>query len=83
MKLKLGNLGDLIDTDSGEKVRFVATPVHGAGWTVSRVVGSSRTGLASTLVGGYSIHYTMHQAQIAADMLTRDTKRAVVDHQEG
>lgn len=63
----------ILTDDQGRRVRFVAHEIHGTGWTVARVTGSKRAGYTTEPVDGYANTYTMHQAQTAAEALTRDT----------
>lgn len=69
----------IVDADSGKPVRFEAHQVPGKGWTVAKVTGSKRTGRTIEAAEGFETidSYTMHQAQMAAENLTRDTFRAL------
>lgn len=69
----------IIDVDSGKLVRFEAHQVSGKGWTVAKVTGIKRTGRTVERAEGFEAidSYTMHQAQMAAENLTRDTFRAL------
>ena len=64
----------IVDADNGKLVRFEAREVPGKGWTVAKVTGSKRTGRTIEVAEGFESidSYTMHQAQMAADNLTRD-----------
>ncbi len=69
----------IVDADSGKPVRFEAHQVPGKGWTVAKVTGSKRTGRTIERAERFETFdsYTMHQAQMAAENLTRDTFRAL------
>jgi len=69
--------GILVDT-SGKQVRFEPVLIRGQGWTVERVTGGRRKGRAIDVEPGYEgCAYTLHQAQLASDSLTRDVWRAL------
>lgn len=59
-------------------VRFEPVVVPGKGWSVAKVTGSKRTGRTIERAEGFetSDSYTLQQAQMAADNLTRDMIRA-------
>lgn len=69
----------IVDADSGKQVRFEAHQVPGKGWTVAKVTGSRRTGRTIEVAENFKTidSYTMHQAQMAAENLTRNTFRAL------
>jgi len=69
----------LVDKATGKPARFQAARVPGKGWSVALVIGSLRTGRTIERAQGFESanHYTMHQAQLAAENAGRDTYMAV------
>jgi hypothetical protein len=63
-------------------VRYCAHEVPGKGWTVAKVTGTKKTGKTVEPVPGYTDTYTMHQAQMAADALTRDTREEKISKKQ-
>ena len=73
----------LADAESGKRVHFKPVQVPGKGWSVAKVTGSKRTGRSIERAEGFenSETYTLHQAQMAAENMERDTFRFLVQEQ--
>ena len=69
----------IADVTTGKRVRFEPVQIPGKGWSVAKVTGSKRTGRTIERAEGFEgiDSYTMNQAQVAAESLTRDTFRAL------
>ncbi len=64
----------LVDETTGKRAAFVPKLVPGKAWTVVLKIGSKKSGRQEYDVGVEPV-YTMHQAQVVADTMTRDTFR--------
>lgn len=66
----------LIDSSTGQLVRFEPHHVVGGGWTVAKIIGSRKTGRLIEIVGDFEgCSYTLAQAQVAAENHTHDVFR--------
>jgi hypothetical protein len=70
----------IVDATSGEIVHFQPVQVPGKGWTVAKMTSGKHTGRTIERAEGFEgiESYSMDQALIAVEHLTRETIRALM-----